>query len=59
MVLAPISVYFITASTIFAGNNTWAGATAAVTANLVLIAYIIVAVKEDQGEEKVKVGKAD
>ena len=59
MVFAPISVYFLTASTIFKGNNTWAGATAAVTANVVLIGYIIVAIKEDQGEDKVKVGKVE
>lgn len=32
------------------GNSTFAGATAAVTANIVLFAYIIVAWREDQGE---------
>lgn len=59
MVVGPISVYFITANTIFAGNNTWAGALAAVTANVVLIGYIIAAIREDQGEEKIKVGKME
>ena len=33
------------------GNSTLAGATAAVMANVVLVAYIIVAMKEDQSEE--------
>lgn len=32
----------------FAGNSTFAGATAAFMANVVLIAYIIVAMKEDE-----------
>ncbi|KAL9048860.1 MAG: hypothetical protein Q9162_007511 [Coniocarpon cinnabarinum] len=59
MVIAPLGVYFITAQTIFAGNNTWAGALAAITANVVLIAYIIVAVQEDQGEQKTRVGKVE
>ena len=32
------------------GNSTFAGATAAVMANFVLIAYVVVAMKEDQNE---------
>lgn len=32
------------------GSSTWAGATAAVVANVVLIAYVIVAMKEDQSD---------
>lgn len=32
------------------GNSTFAGATAAVMANVVLVAYVIVAMKEDQSE---------
>ncbi|KAL9061861.1 MAG: hypothetical protein Q9206_000268 [Seirophora lacunosa] len=32
-------------------TSTWAGATAALTANLVLIAYVIVAMREDQSEK--------
>ena len=50
MVVGPISLYFLTARTIFAGNTTYAGATAAVAANVVLIGYIVVAVREDQGD---------
>jgi hypothetical protein len=32
------------------GNATFAGATAAVTANVVLVAYVVVAMREDQSE---------
>jgi hypothetical protein len=34
------------------GNNTYAGALAAVMANVVLISYIIMAFKDDQAEQK-------
>ncbi|KAL8798765.1 MAG: hypothetical protein Q9182_006402 [Xanthomendoza sp. 2 TL-2023] len=34
-----------------AGNSTWAGATAAIVANVVLVTYVIVAMKEDQSEK--------
>ncbi|KAJ9669052.1 vacuolar ATPase assembly integral membrane protein vma21 [Coniosporium apollinis] len=50
MVVFPIGSYFATVNTIFRGNSTFAGATAAVVANVVLIGYVIVAMKEDQSE---------
>lgn len=34
-----------------AGNSTWAGATAAITANVVLVAYVIVAMRDDESEK--------
>ncbi len=33
------------------GNSTYAGATAAVVANVVLVAYVVVAYNEDQSEQ--------
>ncbi|KAI4247706.1 MAG: hypothetical protein L6R40_001292 [Gallowayella cf. fulva] len=51
MVGGPIGVYFMTLNTIFRGSSTWAGAAAAITANVVLIAYVIVAMKEDQSDK--------
>ena len=32
------------------GSTTWAGASAAIVANLVLVGYVLVAMAEDQGE---------
>jgi archaellum component FlaF (FlaF/FlaG flagellin family) len=32
------------------GNSTFAGATAAIIANIVLIGYVVVAMREDAGE---------
>ncbi len=33
------------------GNSTWAGAAAAFMANIVLIAYVIVAMRDDESEK--------
>lgn len=40
------------------GNSTWAAISAAVTANIILVAYIVVAWKDDQGERLAKEKKA-
>ncbi|BCR91240.1 vacuolar ATPase assembly integral membrane protein vma21 [Aspergillus chevalieri] len=58
MVAAPIGMYFLTVNSIFSGNSTWAGVTAAVAANVVLFAYIFVAWQEDQGERAAEGKKA-
>lgn len=50
MIVAPIGTYFLTVDTIFRGNSTWAGASAAIMANVVLIGYVIVAFQEDQSD---------
>ncbi|KAJ6157719.1 hypothetical protein N7470_005311 [Penicillium chermesinum] len=51
MVFGPIGMYFLTVNAIFSGNSTYAGILAAITANVVLFAYIYVAWVEDQGEQ--------
>ncbi|KAI9802427.1 MAG: vacuolar ATPase assembly integral membrane protein vma21 [Sarcosagium campestre] len=50
MVAGPIGTYYLTLSTIFKGNSTFSGAAAAVMANVVLIAYVVAAMKEDQSD---------
>ena len=40
------------------GNSTFAGATAALMANVVLVAYVVVAMKEDESEKRVAENKA-
>ncbi|KAB2573998.1 hypothetical protein BFW01_g4231 [Lasiodiplodia theobromae] len=50
MITLPIGTYFVTVNTIFKGNSTFAGGLAAIMANVVLIGYVIVAMKEDQSD---------
>jgi hypothetical protein len=50
MVVGPIGSYFVTLNTLFGGNSTYAGAFAAIMANVVLIGYVLVAFNEDQTE---------
>ncbi|KFX95622.1 hypothetical protein O988_05715 [Pseudogymnoascus sp. VKM F-3808] len=50
MVVVPIGSYFLTLDLVFSGNSTFAGATAAIMANVVLVGYIIVAMREDQSD---------
>ncbi|KAH0498825.1 hypothetical protein TgHK011_006055 [Trichoderma gracile] len=58
MIIVPIGSYFMTVHTVFNGNSSLAGGMAAVLANVVLISYIIVAMKEDQTDLQ-KDGKPD
>lgn len=51
MVVVPIGTFFATVDLLFRGNGTYAGGLAAVMANVVLLAYVIVAMKEDQSEQ--------
>lgn len=39
-------------NTVFQGRNTIAGAIAAIVANIVLIAYVVVAIWEDDGDRE-------
>ncbi|RPA96204.1 hypothetical protein L873DRAFT_1811844 [Choiromyces venosus 120613-1] len=52
MVVAPLGSYFLTVNTVFSGNTTYAGATAAVMANVVLITYVLVAMAEDTRDQE-------
>ncbi|KAM0379727.1 hypothetical protein ACHAPK_000303 [Fusarium culmorum] len=59
MVFIPIGSYFLTVNTVFNGNSSFAGGLAAVLANVVLIGYIIVAMKEDQSDQPKAENKKD
>ncbi|KAF3762355.1 hypothetical protein M406DRAFT_263252 [Cryphonectria parasitica EP155] len=52
MIVLPIGSYYATVNTVFKGNSTFAGALAAIMANVVLIAYVVVAMREDQSEQQ-------
>ncbi|EOR03602.1 hypothetical protein E3P92_02194 [Wallemia ichthyophaga] len=54
LVLLPISVYFVSLNRIFTGNSTYAAITAAITANVVLISYVAMAILEDDSGIKQK-----
>ncbi|KAI5463047.1 hypothetical protein BGZ63DRAFT_380384 [Mariannaea sp. PMI_226] len=51
MIVIPIGSYFVTVNTVFKGNSSFAGGFAALMANVVLVSYIIVAMREDQSEQ--------
>ncbi|PHH54294.1 Vacuolar ATPase assembly integral membrane protein VMA21 [Ceratocystis fimbriata CBS 114723] len=61
MIICPIGSYFLTVNSVFKGNSSYAGGLAAIIANFVLIAYVIVAMREDQSEQhsEKKEGKKD
>jgi vacuolar ATPase assembly integral membrane protein VMA21 len=52
MVTVPLGTYFLSVRTVFQGNPTFAGGLAALMANVVLMAYIFVAVRDDQAEQE-------
>ncbi|KAK0734095.1 hypothetical protein B0T26DRAFT_635831 [Lasiosphaeria miniovina] len=54
MIVVPIGSYFLTVDNVFKGNSTFAGALAAIMANVVLVAYIIAAMREDQPDQEEK-----
>ncbi|KAF5369781.1 hypothetical protein D9758_001151 [Tetrapyrgos nigripes] len=45
--IAPLSAYYASLKYIWNGNATWAALTAVLTANFVLVAYIITSIYED------------
>ncbi|KAK7599979.1 hypothetical protein BFJ63_vAg7936 [Fusarium oxysporum f. sp. narcissi] len=58
MIVVPIGSYFLTVNTVFR-NSSLAGGLAAVLANVVLVGYIIVAMKEDQSDKQKPESKKD
>ncbi|TKA83870.1 hypothetical protein B0A55_00141 [Friedmanniomyces simplex] len=52
MITCPIGSYFVTVNTLFRGNTTYAGALAALVANIVLLGYVIVAFQDDKTERE-------
>ncbi|KAG6002541.1 hypothetical protein E4U43_001100 [Claviceps pusilla] len=59
MIVVPIGSYFLTVHTIFKGNASLAGGLAALFANVVLISYVIVAMKEDESVPEDSLTKPD
>jgi hypothetical protein len=59
MVTVPLGTYFLSVRTVFDGNPTFAGGLAALMANVVLIGYIVVAVRDDQAEHEEKRSKKE
>ncbi|TIA84984.1 hypothetical protein E3P99_04098 [Wallemia hederae] len=57
LVLLPIAIYFISLDGVYSGNSTYAAITAAVTANVVLISYVAMAIYEDDETVKHKADK--
>ncbi|OJD24135.1 vacuolar ATPase assembly integral membrane protein VMA21 [Blastomyces percursus] len=49
-ICAPLGTYYGTLNTICEGDSTYAGGLAAISVNLVLIIYLIIAAREDTGE---------
>ncbi|KAG6040380.1 hypothetical protein E4U41_000701 [Claviceps citrina] len=59
MIVVPIGSYFLTVHSVFKGNASLAGGLAALLANVVLISYVIVAMKEDESGRKGSPAKPD
>ncbi|KAI9466821.1 hypothetical protein BJY52DRAFT_1110480, partial [Lactarius psammicola] len=51
--IVPIASYFASEKYIWDGNSTFAAITAIVAANIVLIAYIVSSLRDDQAEREV------
>ncbi|KAI5452194.1 vacuolar ATPase assembly integral membrane protein vma21 [Naganishia albida] len=50
--VVPIATYFVTIDRLWHGSTTWAAISAVVSANIVLIGYVIVAFREDAGDSR-------
>jgi len=52
--IVPITSYFVSEKYIWNGNSTFAAITAVLSAHVVLVAYIISSLREDQAEQETK-----
>ncbi|KAH7343722.1 hypothetical protein B0J17DRAFT_713884 [Rhizoctonia solani] len=48
LAVVPLSSYFLSLNYVWGGNSTYAALTAVVSANVVLIAYILLSISEDR-----------
>ncbi|KAF3920868.1 hypothetical protein ABW21_db0204543 [Orbilia brochopaga] len=54
MFIGPIGCYYVSTNILFPGSTVLGASIAAVVANVVLIAFVVVAMREDDGEETKK-----
>ncbi|CAE6467411.1 unnamed protein product [Rhizoctonia solani] len=51
LAVVPISSYFLSLKYVWGGNSTYAALTAIISANVVLIAYILLSISEDRASQ--------
>lgn len=51
LAIVPLSSYFISMNYVWGGNSTYAAITAIVSANVVLVLYILLSISEDRGAQ--------
>ncbi|ODN76191.1 hypothetical protein L202_06112 [Cryptococcus amylolentus CBS 6039] len=57
MAVVPIGTYFGSLNYIWEGSTTFSAISAIVAANLILVGYVVLAFKEDLGDDKKPVGE--
>jgi len=57
MALLPLTSYFVSLKYLFENNTTIAAISAVVVANVVLVGFIVVAIREEQEDGKMVVGE--
>ncbi|TFY83829.1 hypothetical protein EWM64_g196 [Hericium alpestre] len=57
--VVPLGSYFFTEKYVWNGNSTYAAITAIISANIVLVSYIILSLLEDREERKIITGEIE
>ncbi|WVQ76183.1 hypothetical protein IAR50_005843 [Cryptococcus sp. DSM 104548] len=57
MAVVPIGTYFGSLNYVWDGSTTFSAISAIVAANVILVGYVVLAFREDLGEEKKSVGE--